>query len=397
MGIENNVFFDTDISFDTPAPPAKTTPDSATDPIVPANPGRPIVLPNGEEHELIELALSTVTPDDDDAPEPVKPTKEIEKTDGQGDPPSSDSNSSSSPYSVFANALFEEGVITQFDQTAFDTMCNDPEIGPALALIQLNKTAIDDGIEAYKNSLNPYQKSLVEAFENGVPADTAYNNQVRKATFASITAEDLDDETVAEQVFTDSLRLKQFTDEEIEETVKEEKDLGRIVAKAKKALPGLVKYEADRETALAAAAKTAKTDRETAYATTLKTLQTTIDATTEIIQGVKITPADKKKMYAMLAEPVQQDPTTGVWLNAVMAKRAKNPVDFDIKLAAMINSGLFDGDAAKVVKASKTKAVQELSRTFENGNEFSSGIPGRTQATAKQTDYLDAMKTAFKK
>ena len=118
---------------------------------------------------------------------------------------------------------------------------------------------------------------------------------------------------------------------------------------------------------------------------TLEDIQTAVDKSEEIIPGIALTKRAKEKLYTSLTAVVNKS-EDGMPMNAVMAKRAQDPLKFELVLHYLNNLGVFDGDFSKLKQKETTSAVQTLKKQLENTN---SGFSGRNSGIrAKETDTI---------
>ena len=399
-GKRMEVFIDTDTNQEVVLPVSEKT-QVVTPPQPKPNvakvAGRPAPDPtiSSDINILEEPIVPVETEDDDDAGSQGSFMEELE-TDGAkpkvakkkaGSDPSSEAGSSSSslPYSAFAKALNEEGVISQFDADDFNTRVQ--ELGsPGAALVSLVKETVEDSVEAYKQSLTPEQQDYLNMIEAGIPHGRAVAFQSMEDEIASIKSDDIDsDDELASSLVTRALALRGYSKEDIDDQIDTYTKAGKLKANAKKDLEFLKKYSVDakkQELQKADANRQAQANSAKQFADSVRG---TLEKTTELF-GQKLNNKLKAKIYQSITTPVVIDRSTGMQLNIIGKKRMENTVDFDIKLAAAIQLGLFDGSLSKVIAAGgRTNAISELDDLFtQNGG--SNGSGGKRPAMATQGD-----------
>jgi hypothetical protein len=304
-------------------------------------------------------------------------------------------DSSSSPYSTYAKALFEEGVLTHFDEAEFEELVK--EHGEAGALIELNKKTIADQIDNYKNSLTAEQRDVLEAIEKGVPLDKYIESKAAEQSYLTIKVEQLEeDEKLCKRLIADNLKSKGFDSEEIDEQIENLENLGKLEANAKKALTTL--QASQKEAQVRMKAETEQRNKAIAkqQQEQLANLKKTIDAVTEIMPGVKINQQQKTKIYEAITQPTVQT-ENGQWLNAIWAKRAENPIDFDTTLGFLFTSGVFDKNWSKIMNTAKTGAVKDLESVLKAGSVAKTGDMGKMEPTKTSKEILGSMKVFAKK
>jgi hypothetical protein len=387
-------FFESEVDLSTPVDVSKIATDAKDDeggdkPIVDENPGEYTIIDvlDPEKKEITE-------PSDDGTGDEDETTKDEESKDTKDAPSDESADSSKFPYSTYAKALYEEGVLTDFDEKEFDELAE--EVGEVEALIEMNRRTIVGEIEAYKNSLSPEQKDVLEAIEKGVPLDKYLQVKAKQQNYSSVKSEELaDDDDLCKRLISDDLAARSYTPEEIKESLEDIESLGKLEDKAKTSLKRLQKTQAEE-------LKRSKDDadkfnREAAERNkqALNKLKTDIDGVKEIMPGVNLNSKMRGKMYEALTTASAQTPD-GQYLNAIYAKRAENPTEFDIKLAYLYNVGVFDGKWDKITSTATSGAVAALSDKLKPGAISSTGSPATPTNVPKSADILKSM-GVFKK
>jgi len=328
--------------------------------------------------EVIVADLSSIDKETDEGDEV--------KVIGKGKTPSSKASSSSSspPYSVLAKALYEEGVLTDFDEAEFDKLVTDTGSASA-ALIELHRRTIDSNVESWKKSLNEKQQEYLDALESGVPHDRIIQLQVATDRLDSITEDKVDaDDNLAKDLYRQLLVVRNFTKEEVDLAIQEAETLDKLKEKGKIALKLLKEQGKQTMDSEKQAGKALKKANEDIVLNQMNTLKTRLDGLKELSPTQKLSEPLKKKIYEAVTVPVAIDKDTGTTYSLVGKKRAENPTDFDIRLAYLIVTGQFDGNLKNVTASAKTKAIEELDRTLS-----STGISTTGYRPAKAADSKD--------
>jgi hypothetical protein len=200
--------------------------------------------------------------------------------------------------------------------------------------------------------------------------------------YGSITPKVLEnDPELQKQVYSDLLSLKGFSDTKIKKmiTMAEEKD--ELLEESVDGLKEIQSTIEDDRKQARIAAEQEKRDREKRNAETKTLIQNTIKSTKEIIPGVEINEDDRKELVRMLTVPVNFTNKEGkvVPMSAAMAARAKDPVNFELRLAYFVKNGFFDSkikDGAFDIftKKLETSATKRLSNIL-NGDKRTTGKP----------------------
>ena len=342
------------------------------------------------EYTIIDV-LDKPEPKVEDKEETDESEEVVNETKEQKDSPSEESaDSSKFPYSTFAKALYEEGVLSFFDEDEFNKIAE--ETGSEVeALIEMNKRTISDQIEAYKNSLSDEGRAFLDAIEKGVPLDTFMESKAKNYSYSTIKEDSLaDNDDLCKKILKDDLANRGFSDDEIEDQVSDFESLGKLEQKAKISLKRL---KAAHEETIQKETKAAEQRQKQIIEENKKqlaSLKTEIDKTSEIIPGVKINQKLKSEIYDAITSPEMQLPN-GQWINKVYAKRAKDPISWDIKVAYLDALGVFDGKWDSIMKSSKSAAVKELGEKLSGGSISKTGEPAASAKTQSSTDILKSM------
>jgi len=189
-----------------------------------------------------------------------------------------------------------------------------------------------------------------------------------------------------------------FSDAKIKKLVDNSISLGEDIDEAKEALESIKDY--NKETVAAEKSRLQKEREvfEETHKRQIKDIRDKIYSLDEVLPGQKINKQTKQKIEDMLLKPVGQDPK-GNQINKVWQKRLDSPLDFDIKLAYLISTGYFDGKTDKLVKATRSKVVDDMEQHIKNTQKkpFSTKPASREEDIDPKTkDALESMRNTFK-
>jgi hypothetical protein len=293
-----------------------------------------------------------------------------------------DDSSSSSPFVAFAKVLTDEGVLSSFDQKKIEEEGVQGLINSVVEEIQAE-------VEAYKESLPEQIKEILNNYEEGVPLDKMINVKSKQIELDGITDTKLEaDENLQKEIVKQELLTRGFDQKEVDDMITDYVDLGKLEAKSKTALGKLkISYKEAQENMK----KEVKEYQETLQkqrVEQLKQIKDTIDKTEEIIPTMKMTKSDKEKLYKSLTTVVQTD-QEGKPMNAVMAVRAQNPLEFEKRLHYFTMLGFFNekADFGKLMVTAKTNATKELEQVLNTGERF--------KGTGKAADYSNKLNTGL--
>lgn len=326
--------------------------------------------PDGDPDPIIEEPTNVVDVDDEDKnlESPLSSVKDI------------DDNDSSSDYRVFAKALYESGVIQDFDEDKFSELAEDS--GEDEALISLITETINKEVDSRLTTKEDRFKEVMTKIEGGVPADVVATQLSDMERLNGITDDQLsEDEELAKRVIAIELRYHGYSPERINRRIQALDDTGII---GEESIESLKSIKALRQKEIAEEDK--RYQAEQAKDKDLKkqrfdSIKNSIYSTDELIPGIKLNKLTKDKMLATLTKPVASD--EGKEKNAIMHHRDKNPIAFDQMVAYLYNIGAFNLDSKgnpnpkwdKILKTSKSNAVSELSNRFSKPSRKSGGSP----------------------
>ena len=316
----------------------------------------------------------------------------------------SDSSPSSSPFLAFAKDRASEGVFLDFNDEEWKVLVERNDGDEAAALRELSEVSvskmIDDGVNAYKESLTDEDRALYEAKEKGLPV-TEYATAKRNAEkYSKIKPEDLEDnENLQVELVSKALELKGFSSDEIKEEIEGYKTLENLQDKAEKALVGLPKVYQKKLKDLEDSAAADEESRKDQLRKRVAKMKQMVEQTPEIIPGIKLNKATREKIMKSMTTPVAKD-ANGQPLNPVMATRAKNPEGFEMMIHYYHQLGLFDiddsgvlkPDFSKIAKVEQSKATDKMRSVFESKEKQ---VAGKANIPKGKDDELDDFEAAF--
>jgi hypothetical protein len=373
-------------------------------------PGVPEIYDDGsfEVDEGLQKAIDTTVKAEEDGTIIEKTEKQ---TEDKGKAPSdsdssSDSSPSSSPYLAFAKDQAKEGVFLDFSDEQWAVLVERNEGSESAALRELSAISqsemIKSGIERYKDSLTPEEKALYEAKEKGIPVDQYGIAKHNYDKWSKVDKDTLKENVkLQEDVVTEVLTLRGFSQEEIKEEIEGYKALENLEAKAEKALPLIPDVYKKRIESLETKAAAEEQSRKDKIAQRVSKMKKMVDTVPEIIPGIKLTKPTREKILSSMTTPIARD-AQGNPLNPVMATRAKNPEAFEMMIHYYHGLGLFDieddgslkPDFSKIANIEKTKATDELRDIFESKEK---PISGKSPKVKTEDDDMSDFENAFRR
>lgn len=283
--------------------------------------------------------------------------------------PSSANKETANSFLLLGNALAEEGILSEFDAEGFDKLVEETGSG-GKALLQIMNNRLTEVETSIKESYDEDYKAYLQLKEAGVNADEAFD-----LTNLNSQLEQIDDDILEESEDTRKNILQMhfknttnWSDQRIIKHIEKLVTNGEDIDEAKEALPELQKFTKEsiqlKHKEYTETQNKLKIQQEEAA----KDIRDTFKSDAEIIKGVKLTKIQSMKAQELLLTPVELE--DGNITNSLYAERAKNPLEFDKKLAALYAAGAFEGSVT-TNKVSKKAALDELDKVLKTGSKSS--------------------------
>ena len=331
-------------------------------------------------HEPKTIVPDETTPLENETTPPTETTLSTETETASPDsdtetPPQQDNTD---VYASFAQAVFEEGVLADFNKEEFVELSK--ELGsPAKALIELNKRTIQHHVNSHINSYPEEIKKLAENYREGVPLDELIEVQSEGIRLSNISDEQVQqDPVIRKQLIIEDLKARGFTEEEAGEEYTLYVESAVDDKKALKARERMVQRQDQIIKTKAEKAQEARENRLKAIEDSRKTLKEKVDVATEFIPGIEVNNRDKALVFNALTKPVGRD-AKGNEVNEIMKSRAKNPIHFDTMVAYLYTKGVFDVDdkgnpapkTSDLFKGKKSETITDLEKQMNSfGQQF---------------------------
>lgn len=366
---------DVHVDDDEPGQSGGGAPDKGRKPVEKDTGGKP-----KDDTLIVDREPEEVLDDDDKNKQQGKGKTEKDKK-GGGTPDHNEGNES--PVYLHAAALQEQGVLPNFDLKSLDGL------EPMDAIVKINEHiqtqiegSIEERVEEYKSTIGEKAVKFIADLEKGIPFDNLADNYTLEERYGSITARSLEeDEEMQEQIYADLLTLKGFSEPKIKKMVEMAKEKEILLEESTDGLKEIQKTIEDERKQMRLQAEQDKLANEARIKDTRLKVESAVKATKEILPGIEVTEDEKKELAKMLTIPVLFTDKEGkkIPMSAAMAKRASNPLAFELRLAYLIKNGFFDDkikDGAfnifsKKVETSATKRLAEIM----NGEKRTHGKP----------------------
>ena len=267
-----------------------------------------------------------------------------------------------SPLYLHAATLHEEGILPTLDLESL----KGKKYSEALeTLLDEQKKYIENGRNEYKESLTKRQKEFLDLIEKGIPQEQVEHQFSIEDSYGKITNQLLaDDPELQEQIVIQNLKLKGLTDKKIQVFVDAAKEKEVLYEEAKEAKEEIDAYIANQKEVMIRKADEEERESERREKELQKSIKATIDSTSEILPGMKLSAADKTKLYELMTKPVEERVVNGqrVPISIIGKAREEDPITFNLRLIYYIQQGFFnkDFDLSKVSKKMTSSAASKL-------------------------------------
>ena len=365
--------------------------------------------PKKDTEDGFELVEKILDNDGEDDTTPEDDVKEVEvKGKTKSNPPSAketkttnkgeSTNASESFAFVFAKYQQEEGNLS-FDLDEKELQDIIEKNGEAGAMAYLWNKESEFRESRLKDMYEDDVKEFIELKDSGVDPERAKELMHSKIQFSTITPEQLEGEGEGAEELRrkvlkqDLINRTDLSEDEVDDQVESIILSGKDTDKAKKALGMINKFNNEQ----IALEKKAQADAEKVQAeqakATRESMVKKINESKEIIPGYPISKQGLKNIEKMILEPAVKT-KDGRVLNGVWAKFNENPEQSLIKLAAIMDSGIWDGKIDKLQKVAETKTAQKLEGLIKTKGSTLSN-KGKSTASATDDDSLSSMKGVF--
>lgn len=279
---------------------------------------------------------------------------DLENQEQEQEDPSSQDNpeNTSSIYTAIAKSLAEDGLLLFEENT---------ELKTAEDLLGVFKQNFQASIEQYKESLDPRVKWLQDNIEQGVPLETLLQMDKDKITYSSIDEESLSGNSELQKTIVRDFykRTTKFSDERIQKEINRLDDLGELDNESKSYLSELKSLLSEEEQLIIQQAQAQQAAALKAQEEVVTNFKKTLESTVEVIPGVPLTNIVKDKVWKIMTTPVAKD-QYGNDINAIGKHKMENPIDFELKLAAIYEYTKGFTDFSVFNNSAKKTAIKEL-------------------------------------
>ena len=309
----------------------------------------------------------------------------------------------SSPFFVFASSLHKRGLLSDFSEDLYKEALEETEGDEEEAINLLFEQEIEKRQNGMVDAMSTEQREYLHALQNGIPDKVFREVKSKELEYSKIDDTKLStDVELQKQVYRNYLKeTTMLSDEKIEKRITQAESLDELSSEATDALNELKVINKGRiEQEFKAAQENAKQEQVKAKAE-LDNLKATIDAREEIIPGFKVNKKLKDSLYKNMTTAVSKDPKTGTLYNNIAAKRAENPLEFELKMQYLFELTKGFEDFSSLTNKVTTKATTTLKDVLERNTDFiGSKFATNGKNATRDNDgdnILSSFKTLYKK
>lgn len=333
----------------------------------------------------LDLNLDELLKDDEEIDEKV----DIEEVKDNPSSAQTKETTANSSFLLLTKALAEEGILEDLDEEGFNKLVEEQGSG-GKALLHLMNSRLEETENKIKDSYDADYKEFLQLKELGIPKEDAFDLVSIDTRLNEIDDDILEEsEDVRKEILEMHFKnTTKWSDDKIVKHVEKLVTNGEDIDAAKEALPDLQKLSKEmisqrKEEAVRQNELLQKQQQEAA-----EEIRKSLVQDAEIVKNVKLTKAQAIKAQELLLTPVELE--DGSITNALYAERAKNPLEFDKKLAALKAAGAFEGNVT-TIKASKKKALDELEKVVSSGarTSFKSNMEANNDVLDEQSQIAN--------
>ena len=333
----------------------------------------------------LDLNLDELLKDDEEIDEKVN-IEEVKDNPSSAQTKETTANSS---FLLLTKALAEEGILEDLDEEGFNKLVEEQGSG-GKALLHLMNSRLEETENKIKDSYDADYKEFLQLKDLGISKEDAFDLVSIDSRLNEIDDDILEEsEDVRKEILEMHFKnTTKWSDDKIVKHVEKLVTNGEDIDAAKEALPDLQKLSKEmisqrKEEAVRQNELLQKQQQEAA-----EEIRKSLVQDAEIVKNVKLTKAQAIKAQELLLTPVELE--DGSITNALYAERAKNPLEFDKKLAALKAAGAFEGNVT-TIKASKKKALDELEKVVSSGarTSFKSNMEANNDVLDEQSQIAN--------
>lgn len=323
-------------------------------------------IESSSTEETLEIEKKTTKTTDADKDTSSLEAHLIDLADPDSDDITSDGKSSSSDaFSSIVAALGSEGFID----------IEDEELEGIEDYAQFLRDKLNSAVEnKAKSKLTERQLSALEAFEKGVPIEEYVNSNAREVQYSNLDEDIIKEKTdLQKELVYRSLTAQGLSDSKARELIDLYESQGeeKLVTESLSAKEDLVKREQAYRKEMQIKAEAERAKQEEQIEKELNKVETFVKEQKEIIPGLELSAKMKEKVLNNMTKPIDRA-DDGTPISAAAAKRAKDPVRFDMLMNYYLELGLFNEEPDFTIfkKLGHKKAASGLDKLLNGDTTF---------------------------
>ena len=307
-------------------------------------------------------------------------------------------------YGALIKDLQADGILSGLEGEELEEKLADASMD---TIKELMETTVNESFKAkekkWKEGFSGSKKRFLDIEDSFDDADYAIQMAQRLDYLDTLDEESVSGNVnLQKQLYAEHLRSKNFTDDEIRESLEEAEAIDKLEDKAKKALPSLRSQANNTVTKSKEQRQERQQKMAKQYETQYNTLMESIDSKEEFIPGLKLNKTIKDKIKDNITAPVHKD-ENGKELTSLMYKQARNPSEFQMLINYYDSIGLFNigsdnsfkPDVSKLKNVAKSKAVNELDKVLSREESQGVGRRNSQSQSDKTGSALDLLTKAY--
>ncbi len=299
-----------------------------------------------------------------------------------------ESSTEESPYNKLANALRDEGVLSDIDEEKLK------EIKDARSFVDTVSEQIEKSKNNYIESLDSDLQEVADAIEKGVPLDEYSRKKHEEKEYSNIDTEKLkEDEDLQKKVLKEDLTSRGYSEERADKFIEKFEDTGDL---EEEALTSLDTIKEEKQKEIEELKKKQEQERERIMEENKKymeKLKENVYNKDEIVPGLEANETIKNKVFESMTTPVDKD-SQGNPLDTVMKSWMEDP-DYAVKLHYLHNITNGFKDFSKIMNTAKSDAVKDLEKTVSKGQSGKTGKPASTKSSSKTKENWQKVLSRF--
>lgn len=298
---------------------------------------------------------------DDEAEKPGKPTPvSLEDLEDEDDEPVNQDepvNEVELVYKSWADTWRDKGFI-DFNDEEFDKAEDKEDF-----IYSKYNEKFNSEIEAYKESVHPYIKELMDLDDEGIDLSKILRHDAQIQSYEKIDKEALEENTDMQKSVVVDFMVKsgQYTKAEAEAEAQDLEDSGLLYKKAEKALPKLIDFEKKQRAYEIQAHKNSEKQEIDRFNNWVKEQTGYVNSLDSILPGIKLSEKEKKQILDNYTKVDREGKT------ALQRSIEKDPAKFNAFITYFAT--IKNWDFSDIKTKATTEATRELKKTVNSYRE----------------------------